>query len=371
MNGRSVGKIIEDRRKELGYTIEECSKKTRISQKFLEGIEADNYDIFPGEVYYLGFLRTYAQLLSLDANKLIHAYNKQKKIEEPAPLEELTKPLKKEIKIPSINKNALPIILIAFTLFIVIVGIIFLVTYPKTEKAAIVKSEDKVINKTDENEYVLNQRRIVKTFLPQEVLIIPDGDYSYKINIEKLDKGKRQAEISFINFSKSFIIKEKDIIQIDFNENNNVDVQIIVNEIGENGLTFTIERLTSEKGNGVFTEKNVVFTEFNENLASSENTQNILGAQEISLVISASRNGYVRLESDTEGIIEKLLTPGESIKISGKQQVILQITNTKYMSVILNNNTLQLPNEFIVYCIIKFVYDQQTQKYNLVTEFKK
>lgn len=371
MNGRSVGKIIEDRRKELGLTIEECSKKTRISKKFIEAIESDNYEIFPGEVYYLGFLRTYAQLLSLDANKLIHDYNKQKKIEEPAPLEELTKPLKKEIKLPAINKNYMPIILITVISVIIIIGIILLISIPKTEKTDLPSEQVKVKQQKNENEFVLLQRKMIKTFTPGQILVIPDGDSQYKLSIESFDTEKKEAKISIIDLLNPFIIKENDSITFDFNENGKADLTITINQINSNGISLTTERLTAEKGSGKLSDKNISIKTSETKTAVNEENVILTDKNQISVVITSNRNGYARLESDTEGIIEKFLRPSESIKIGGKNQVIFQITNASNMTVIVNNAPLNLPKEFIVYCIIKWIYDQQTDKYTLVTEFKK
>lgn len=371
MNGRSVGKIIEDKRKELGLTIEECSKKTRISKKFLEAIESDNYDAFPGEVYYLGFLRNYAQLLSLDANKLIHDYHKQKKIEEPAPIEELTKPLKKEIKFPNIGKNVIPIVIISLILLTIIIGIIIISNLPKKEKVEI--SSNEIKNKTlkNENEFILNQRKIVKTFLPNQIIVIPDGDYRFKIKITSLDKESKTAQINIADLINAFELKEKDQIKFDFNENNEYDLQILVNQIDSSGIVLTIERLTLEKGSGQISEKNFVVLTSSESQGKQESTANSVSPNVISVVIQAKRNGYVRFESDTEGTVEKFLNVGDSLKIGGSKQVIIQITNANYMDVIINNNPVDLPNDYVVYCIVKWVYDQQLDKYNLVTEFKK
>ncbi len=371
MNERSVGKIIEDKRKELGLTIEECSKKTRISRKFLEAIESDNYDAFPGEVYYIGFLRTYAQLLSLDANKLIHSYNKQKRIEEPAPLEELTKPLKREFKIPTLNKNSLPIILGILVIIIVFVGVFLIFNMPKQEKQEIAIKENKVRQIKNENEFILNQRKIVKSFMPGSIIVIPDQDNYYKINILELDKNNNQVKISFSNLADTFIIKEKDIIQIDFNENNNPDLQLILNQISSNGIIFSIERLTSDRGDGILTTQKITIKSSDIDKTSAIKPESNLFPENISIIISATKTGYVRIESDTEGMIEKILNPGDSIKISGKNEIIVQLSNANYMSVNINNQQIQLPKEFLVYCIVKLVYDQQTEKYNIVTEFKK
>jgi len=79
-----VGSIFRDARLGKGLTMEQVSDETNISKRFLQGIEADNFDGFPGEVYILGFLRNYAEFLGLDAAKIIERYRQSDKEDEQA-----------------------------------------------------------------------------------------------------------------------------------------------------------------------------------------------------------------------------------------------------------------------------------------------
>jgi len=79
-----VGSIFRDARLGKGLTMEQVSDETNISKRFLQGIEADNFDGFPGEVYILGFLRNYAEFLGLDAVKIIERYRQSDKEDEQA-----------------------------------------------------------------------------------------------------------------------------------------------------------------------------------------------------------------------------------------------------------------------------------------------
>jgi len=71
-----VGSIFRDARLEKGLTLEQVSDETNISRRFLQGIETDNFEGFPGEVYILGFLRNYAEFLGLDAARIVELYRK-------------------------------------------------------------------------------------------------------------------------------------------------------------------------------------------------------------------------------------------------------------------------------------------------------
>ena len=56
--------------------LDDISRDTNISKYYLEALEDNNYDIFPGPVYVRGFLDTYAKYLKLDSEAIIGQYEK-------------------------------------------------------------------------------------------------------------------------------------------------------------------------------------------------------------------------------------------------------------------------------------------------------
>ena len=67
----SVGTRLRRRREELGLTLPELEGKTRVRLAFLQSLEEDRFDGFPGEAYLFGFLKSYAEALALPASELI------------------------------------------------------------------------------------------------------------------------------------------------------------------------------------------------------------------------------------------------------------------------------------------------------------
>jgi cytoskeletal protein RodZ len=65
------GAILKTRRLELGISIADIASKTMIRRAYLEDLEADRFDAFPGEVYLKGFMRTYAETLGLEAETVL------------------------------------------------------------------------------------------------------------------------------------------------------------------------------------------------------------------------------------------------------------------------------------------------------------
>ncbi|BCR05554.1 hypothetical protein DESUT3_26230 [Desulfuromonas versatilis] len=73
----SLGTLLRQRREQRGMTLETVSRQTRIKLAYLQALEEDRFEVFPGEVYLSGFLRTYAASLGLEAGSLLERYRQQ------------------------------------------------------------------------------------------------------------------------------------------------------------------------------------------------------------------------------------------------------------------------------------------------------
>ncbi|QCE33925.1 hypothetical protein FAI40_00400 [Acetobacteraceae bacterium] len=65
----SIGQALFQRRQNLGYELAFVAKKLHLKVDQLEALEVNNRKFFPGRVYYLGFLKAYADFLDLDLKK--------------------------------------------------------------------------------------------------------------------------------------------------------------------------------------------------------------------------------------------------------------------------------------------------------------
>ena len=68
--GTRVGPLLRDRRLRAGIGVREASQRLRIRQIYLEAIETGQFEALPAPVCALGFVRSYAQLLQLDADEI-------------------------------------------------------------------------------------------------------------------------------------------------------------------------------------------------------------------------------------------------------------------------------------------------------------
>ena len=65
-----IGPILEKRRLEKGLSLKEVEQATKIRTRYLEGLEREDPTVLPDPVYARGFLKTYANFLGLDGERL-------------------------------------------------------------------------------------------------------------------------------------------------------------------------------------------------------------------------------------------------------------------------------------------------------------
>ena len=68
--GLSIGPALRSAREKRGLSLEEVEQATRIRPRYLEGLEREDYDMLPAQIYARGFLKTYANFLGLDGEAL-------------------------------------------------------------------------------------------------------------------------------------------------------------------------------------------------------------------------------------------------------------------------------------------------------------
>ncbi len=68
---KHVGEIFRAKRKELNLSLKEVENSTSIRSSYLEAIEDGQINDYISSVYALGFMKQYAQFLSLDIESMI------------------------------------------------------------------------------------------------------------------------------------------------------------------------------------------------------------------------------------------------------------------------------------------------------------
>ncbi|HEX2701996.1 MAG TPA: helix-turn-helix domain-containing protein [Solirubrobacteraceae bacterium] len=72
-----IGPMLREARMHAGLDITDVEERTKVRAKYLRALENEEWSLLPGTAFTKGFLRSYAELLGLDARLLIDEYKRQ------------------------------------------------------------------------------------------------------------------------------------------------------------------------------------------------------------------------------------------------------------------------------------------------------
>ena len=73
---QSIGEKLRLAREARGIALREISEQTRISMRYLEAIEADDYKRLPGGIFNRSFIRAYAKFIGFDEHAALEDYSR-------------------------------------------------------------------------------------------------------------------------------------------------------------------------------------------------------------------------------------------------------------------------------------------------------
>jgi cytoskeletal protein RodZ len=74
---KELGQWLRETRESMGLSLAEVESEIRIRQKFLAAMEAEDWDVLPGDVPTRGFLRKYAAFLGLNVGEVLGFYQER------------------------------------------------------------------------------------------------------------------------------------------------------------------------------------------------------------------------------------------------------------------------------------------------------
>lgn len=72
-----LGSWLVRAREARGLTLEDAERDTRISRRYLQALEAEQFEVIPAPVYARGFLRSYSQYLGLDPEDMLALFPRE------------------------------------------------------------------------------------------------------------------------------------------------------------------------------------------------------------------------------------------------------------------------------------------------------
>src|SRR5262245_10315537 len=79
----NFGTSFKKAREHRGLSFAQIADETRISTRFLEAIENEEFELLPGGIFNRGFIRTYAQRVGLDPDAAVKEYEQLLKVQQP------------------------------------------------------------------------------------------------------------------------------------------------------------------------------------------------------------------------------------------------------------------------------------------------
>jgi cytoskeleton protein RodZ len=92
----TFGQALRDAREDLGVSLSDAERETRINRRYLEALENEDASAMPPAVYTRGFIRTYCQYLGLNPEGMMDLYGPQRAIEDHVQI----RPIPAEINAP-------------------------------------------------------------------------------------------------------------------------------------------------------------------------------------------------------------------------------------------------------------------------------
>ncbi len=114
----TAGDLLREARESKNISVTQAANETNITGRHLRALEENNFGMFPGETYAVGFLRKYSDYLGLDSSRVIQLYKGSLLVEKEPPIAELTRPT--ITRGDHFRKLALPAILVLLVLGLVL-----------------------------------------------------------------------------------------------------------------------------------------------------------------------------------------------------------------------------------------------------------
>ena len=190
---KTVGAKLKSTRLRKKLTLDNAEEETKVRLKYLQAIEADDWQKFPNKVYALGFIKQYARFLEMDEDETLKEFKQEFG-------EFKTVSIKKKKEKPIDSFVITPKLLIAT---ISILAVIFIVGYIVFSARTIFRPpEIEIINPIAE---AVSQKEITIEGKTAETAIVEINNQLVNVN----EDGYFSQKVSLIEGVNNFEIKAK------------------------------------------------------------------------------------------------------------------------------------------------------------------
>ncbi|MDR2536454.1 MAG: helix-turn-helix domain-containing protein [Treponema sp.] len=213
----SLGNKLKTTREDKGYTYDQVSQDTHIASRYLKALEEEDFSVFPGEPFLLGFLKNYGEFLGLDIPELLALYRAMKIQEEPVPVDQLLKPV-----------SQFPFkLVIAVCVGLIILGLIGWLVYVLLNRAP--KQPAVVAKPRAPEEYTLKDNFLERRLYQGDLILIPYDDSQYVLSILSVGDA-----ITINTPDREVILDLGQEVGVDLNSDGIEELQITAAEFAKN-----------------------------------------------------------------------------------------------------------------------------------------
>lgn len=313
----TFGENLRSSRENKGYSLEQVARDTNIAKKFLIALEEEDFSIFPGEPYLIGFLKNYADYLGLDSSKIVALHRNMKLQEQPVPIEELL----------NTGKSRVSIVVISI-LVVVLAGVggYFLFNYLSNQES------EPVIEEVEE-------------------LQVPENFYAFDLNTSDIEyRFPEGSELEILLFEEVYSVYIKEVSSSvilslpdgelmlnlgaektsDFNGDGTPDVFIGLNDIDINKKTADIILTALD-----ITVQEAEISELPEpgvsNIASRNKDITIIkdaqGPEPFIIDVVFRGNTLLRYLFDRGERVERYFDKGETLRLDVNREIMIWVAN--------------------------------------------
>ena len=316
----TFGEKLRSCRETKGYSLEQIARDTNIAKKFLAALEEEDFTIFPGEPYLIGFLKNYSEYLGLDSNEIVTLHKNMRLQEQPVPIKELL----------DTGRPKVPIILLVILIAAALgAGGYYLYKYITSGSVQVEsKTIEETIDPVIKYSYDITMVDIEDRFMEGTELQILLYDDTFDLSLKSIT-----TNVIFALPEGDAVFNLGDEKTVDLDGDRTPDIVITVNDIDINAKTAAIRIVALERT--VVDSSLVADSTVPEPGVSNIASRN----QAISVILDASNpepfvlnvifrgNTLVRYLVDRGERIEQYFDKGETFRLDINREVMLWISN--------------------------------------------
>ncbi len=327
---QGLGELLKATREERGYTVDQVVHETNISRSYIENLEAEQFETFPAEAYLIGFLRTYADYLGLEPEKLISLYKNHKLREEPSPIEALVGKKKRSI-------SPLILIITAGAALVIAAGIVFLpgMISQWGDRAAARRASAAREEVRAPREYAIEEEETEFHALAGDSLLFTKGDQSVVFTVTDRDNGLTLTKKDDPGHPGFFFTLGKEVFFSLFQDS--PDYRLYLKDYGfpEGGGVLVVQKLTQAELDREKSDALLDLSRIESTAPSGVQSRTVepvviytaAGGERFTLDIKFRGYCLLRYKRDYDEPIQKYYKDGDTLRVEVNSRIELWLSN--------------------------------------------